>query len=155
MPTKRVQAEPWLSINPRNFGSHVTVSLFVHPPVRLHHRKTNLKSLALSSYFQSLQSYIAYRCCGQLTAVKPGHPLTSITGLYLGLRCRPRCRGCRSFLKLSADNLLAFNRIAGSTPSGYFAMVTSLLFEVTTNLSTGGSFLSFAKSTYYHPTMAP
>ena len=63
---------------------------------RLHNRATNVKALTLSSYRQSLQSYIAHWCCGQLSAVKTGYPLTSITGqvmgsctgMYLGLRCR-------------------------------------------------------------------
>ena len=32
---------------------------------------------------------IAHQCCHQLTAVKTGYPLTSITWPYRGLRCRP------------------------------------------------------------------
>ena len=32
---------------------------------------------------------IAHQCCGQLTAFKTGYPLTSITWLYRGLKCRP------------------------------------------------------------------
>ena len=32
---------------------------------------------------------IAYQCCDQLTAVKTGHPLTSITWPYRGLKCPP------------------------------------------------------------------
>ena len=32
---------------------------------------------------------IAHQCCDQLTAVKTGYPLTSITWPYRGLKCRP------------------------------------------------------------------
>ena len=32
---------------------------------------------------------VAHQCCHQLTAVKTGYPLTSITWPYRGLRCRP------------------------------------------------------------------
>ena len=45
--------------------------------------------LTLSSYCQSLQPDIAHPCCGQLTAVKTGYLLTSITWPYCKLRCRP------------------------------------------------------------------
>ena len=46
-------------------------------------------------------------CCHQLTAVKTGYPLTSITWLYRGLRCGPI--KVEYFLMLSADNLFVFN----------------------------------------------
>ena len=49
---------------------------------------------------------IAHQCCDQMTAVKTGHPLTSITWPYRGLRCRPI--EVEYFLKLSADNSLVF-----------------------------------------------
>ena len=49
---------------------------------------------------------IAHQCCGQLTAVKTGYPLTSITWPYRGLRCRPV--EVKYFLKLSPDKLLVF-----------------------------------------------
>ena len=44
--------------------------------------------------------------CDQLTTVKTGYPLTSITWPYRGLRCRPI--EVEYFLKLSADKLLVF-----------------------------------------------
>ena len=47
---------------------------------------------------------ITHQCCDQLTTVKTGHPLTSITWPYRGLRCRPI--EVKYFLKLSADKLL-------------------------------------------------
>ena len=34
-------------------------------------------------------THIAHQCCDQLTAVKTGYPLTSITWPYRGLKCRP------------------------------------------------------------------
>ena len=34
-------------------------------------------------------THIVHQCCDQLTAVKTGYPLTSITWPYRGLRCRP------------------------------------------------------------------
>ena len=47
-------------------------------------------TLTLSSYFGSPGgSLIAHQRCHQLTAVKTGYPLTSITWPYRGLRCRP------------------------------------------------------------------
>ena len=45
-------------------------------------------------------THIAHQCCDQLTAVKTGYSLTSITWPYCGLGCRP--------VKLSADKLLVF-----------------------------------------------
>ena len=46
------------------------------------------------------------QCCDPLTAVKTRYPLTSITWLYRGLRCRPI--EVKYFLKLSADKVLVF-----------------------------------------------
>ena len=42
-----------------------------------------------SSLGGQVQPDIAHPCCDQLTAVKTGYPLTSITWPYRGLRCRP------------------------------------------------------------------
>ena len=64
----------WLSIKLRHFGSHVTV----RPPVR-----TSLGKQGETC--ASLQRHIARPCCGQLTAVKTGYLLTSITCPYRGL----------------------------------------------------------------------
>ena len=49
---------------------------------------------------------IAWPCCGELTAVKTGYPLTSITWPYRGLRSWLIEFAC--FLKLSADKLVVF-----------------------------------------------
>ena len=51
-------------------------------------------------------THIAHQCCDQLTAVKTGYLLTSITWPYRGLRCRSI--EVEYFLKLSADKLLVF-----------------------------------------------
>ena len=47
---------------------------------------------------------IRHQCCNQLTTVKTGYPLTSITWPYRELRCRPI--EVKYFLTLSADKLL-------------------------------------------------
>ena len=57
----------WLSIDPINFGSHVTV----RAPVRTTGKQGETCT--------SLQLDIAHPCCGQLTAVKTGYLLTSMT----------------------------------------------------------------------------
>ena len=49
---------------------------------------------------------IAWPCCGELTAVKTGYPLTSITWPYRGLRSWLIEFAC--FLKLSPDKLVVF-----------------------------------------------
>ena len=49
---------------------------------------------------------IAWPCCGKLTAVKTGYPLTSITWPYRGLRSWLIEFAC--FLKLSVDKLVVF-----------------------------------------------
>ena len=66
----------WLFIYPGSFGWHVILRPPV-PALRPHHREANVKS----------QLDIAQPCCGQLTAVKSGYPLTSITWPYRGFRC--------------------------------------------------------------------
>ena len=48
-------------------------------------------------------THIGHQYCDQLTAVKTGYPLTSITWPYRGLRCRPI-----EVKYLSADKLLVF-----------------------------------------------
>ena len=50
---------------------------------------------------------IAHQCCDQLTAVKTGYPLTSITWPCRGLKCQPI--GVEYFLKFSADKLPVSN----------------------------------------------
>ena len=50
--------------------------------------------------------HFAHQCCDHLTVVKTGHPLTSITWPYRGLKYRPI--EIEYFMKLSADKLLIF-----------------------------------------------
>ena len=50
---------------------------------------------------------IAHQCCDQLTAVKTGYPLTSITWPCRGLKCQPT--GVEYFLKFSADKIPVSN----------------------------------------------
>ena len=51
-------------------------------------------------------THIEHQCCDQLTTVKTGYPLISITWTYRGLRCRPTA--VKYFLTLSSDKLLVF-----------------------------------------------
>ena len=81
------------------------------PPVRPHHRGRH--QCSTSHFLASLGAqgnwyctHIAHKCCDQLTAVKTGYRLTSITWPYRGLRCLPI--EVEYFLKLSADKLLVF-----------------------------------------------
>ena len=48
-----------------------------------------------------------HSCNDQVTAVKTGYPLTSITWPYRGLKCRPIEATC--FLKSSAEEFLVFD----------------------------------------------
>ena len=54
-----------------------------------------------------------YPCSDQLTAVKTGYPLTSITWLYRGLRCRPIEVKC--FFEVIRWQGTGFQMIAGSS----------------------------------------
>ena len=50
-------------------------------------------------------THIARQCCDQLTAVKTWYPLTSITWLYRGLRCRPIRWQVTSFQMIGGSSL--------------------------------------------------
>ena len=76
------------------------------PTVRPHHRHTNVYSHTFSPLWEHRRKLIAHQCSHQLTAIKTGYPLTGITWLYRGLRCRPI--KVEYFLQLSADNLFVF-----------------------------------------------
>ena len=58
-------------------------------------------------------THIAHQCCGQLTAVKTGYPLTSITWPYRGLRCRPI--KVEYFFEVIRWQVTSFQMIAGSS----------------------------------------
>ena len=95
---KRACGSPWVSksTHPRKFGNQVTAHL---PPARPSVLTTGqpMFNLTLSGHFLASLgaeedwycTHIAHQCCDQLTAVKTGYPLTSITWPYHGLRCRP------------------------------------------------------------------
>ena len=72
---KRACGAPWLSksTHPRKLGNHVTVH---RPPVRPHHRKTNVQSHTFSLVWEHRKTYIAHQCCDQLAAVRTGYLLT-------------------------------------------------------------------------------
>ena len=75
--------------------------------VRPHKRKTNVYFHTFYLLLEPRRKLIAHQCCDQLTAVKIGYPLTSITWPYRRLRCWPI--EVKYFLKLSADKLLVFS----------------------------------------------
>ena len=60
-----------------------------------------------------MQPDIAHPCCDQLTAVKTGYPLTSITWPYRGLRCRPI--EVEYLFKVIRWQVTSFQMIAGSS----------------------------------------
>ena len=107
----------WWAIHPRirNFGSHLTARPPVHPSVLTTGKP--MLSVTLSSWCESLQTDNAHPCCGQLTAVKTGFLLTSITWLYRGLRCRPIEIMC--FFMLSVDKLPVLNWLQALTSTGF------------------------------------
>jgi len=125
---KRACGAPWVSksTHPRKFGNHVTV---YRPPARPSAPQGNqCLILTLSSQFGSagrliLHTCVAHQCCDQLTAVKPGYPLTSITWPYRGLRCRP-IKIEYFFEVISADNLLVFK---WSQAQIFFKFISNLL----------------------------
>ena len=84
---------------PRNFGSHVAV----RPSVRPHHRASDVKCHTLSL----MSSVGACNLILHIHVLVNWHPLTSITWLYPGFRCRHI--EVASFFMLSADKLLFFN----------------------------------------------
>ena len=67
----------WLSMHPRNFdcGKVIRLQLFVSPYVCLF----MLDDAKCQTYYTSCVSLLLDLCYAQLTAVKIGHPLTSIT----------------------------------------------------------------------------
>ena len=77
---KRSCGAPWVSksTHPRKFGNHVTVH---RPPSRTTGKP--MFNLTLSC------THIAHQCYDQLTAVRTGYQLSSITWPYRGLRCCP------------------------------------------------------------------
>ena len=78
-----------LQILLRGVGNHVTV---LRPTARASVRTTGQQCLIshfLASLGVQVQPDIAHPCCDQLTAVKTGYPLTSITWSYRGLTFDP------------------------------------------------------------------
>ena len=91
---KRACGAPWVSktTHPRKFGNHVTV----HRPLPVRPSAAQGNQCSVSHILASLGAqedwyctHVAHQCCDQLTAVKTGYLLTSITWPYRGLRCRP------------------------------------------------------------------
>ena len=115
---KRACGAPWVSKSThfRKFGNHVTVH---RPPARPSAPQGNqCLILTLASQFGStarliFHTYIAHQCCDQLTAVKTGFPLTSITWPYRGPRCRPI--EVEYLFEVIRWQVTSFHMIAGSS----------------------------------------
>ena len=79
-PHARVGGAPWLSksTHPRKFGNHVTVH---RPPTDRPSAPQENQCLLSHIYlvWEPKRKLIVHQCCDQLTAIKTGHPLTSIT----------------------------------------------------------------------------
>ena len=60
-----------------------------------------------------MHTSIGHQCCDQLTAVKTGYPLTSITWPYRGLRCWPI--EVEYFFEVIRWQVTSFQMIAGSS----------------------------------------
>ena len=68
---------------------------------------------SLGSEHRKTDTHIGHQCCDQLTAVKTRYPLTSITWLYRGLRCRPI--EVKYFFEVIRWQGTGFQMIAGSS----------------------------------------
>ena len=121
--------EMFLAELSRKFGNHVTVH---RPTARRSVRTTGIPifTLTFSSYFGS--PLIAHQCCDQLTAVKTRYPLTSITWLYRGLRCRPI--EVKYFFEVIRWQVTSFQMIAGSLFLIHMKYVFMSLWPSTVNI---------------------
>ena len=68
---------------------------------------------SLGSEHRKTDTHIGHQCCDQLTAVKTGYPLTSITWPYRGLRCWPI--EVKYFFEVIRWQVTSFQMIAGSS----------------------------------------
>ena len=73
--------------HPRKFGNQYTDRPPERPSVRTTGQPMFIAILGAQEDWYC--THIAHQCCDQLTAVKTGYPLTSLTWPYRGLRCRP------------------------------------------------------------------
>ena len=115
---KRACGAPWVSksTHPRKFGNHVTV----HRPQPARPSAPQENQCSISHFLASLVAqedwyctHIVHQCCDQLTVVKTGYPLTSITWPYRGLRCRPI--EVEYLFKVIRWQVTSFQMIAGSS----------------------------------------
>ena len=115
---KRACGAPWVSksTNPRKFRKHVTV----HRPQPARPSVPQENQCSISHFLAILVAqedwyctHIVHQCWNQLTAVKIGYPLTSITWPYRGLRCRPI--EVEYLFKVIRWQVTSFQMIAGSS----------------------------------------
>ena len=126
---KRACGAPWVSksTHPRKFGNHVTV----HRPPAARPSAPQENQCSIPHFLTSLGAqedwyctHVTHQCCDQLTAVKTGYPLTSITWPYRGLRCRPIKVEC--FFEVIRSQFTRFQMIAGSRLL-FFKFISNML----------------------------
>ena len=91
---KRACGAPWVSKSTHPENLVITWPYTARPPARPSAPQGT--QCSISHFLASLGAqedwyctHIAHQCCDQLTTVKTGYPLTSITWPYCGLRRRP------------------------------------------------------------------
>ena len=102
----------WLSIHPRNFGSHMTV----HPSVSPQGNQGEMLHFLASVGACNMILHILVMV-NKLSAVKTRYLLTSITWPYGGLQCWP-IKVTHLFYVLRRQ-VTSFELIAGSIPGGF------------------------------------
>ena len=131
----------WLSIDLRSFGIHVTVRLSECPSTlqgnqcEIPHFFANVGACNLILHIHVVVNIIEN--CQNRVSVDQYHLTVSWAQVST--------HGGNSFLKLSADKLLVFQLIAGSTPSGFLYNGYKFIFLVD-NMSMGASPLALATS---------
>ena len=114
------------------------VCLNVHP----HCRATNVKSHTFSLMWEPATWY----CTSMSWSIENCQNRVSVDQYHLTVSwVQVSTHGGNSFLKLSADKLLVFQLIAGSTPSGFLYNGYKFIFLVD-NMSMGASPLALATS---------
>ena len=112
----RASGAPWVSksTHPRKFGNHVTVHRTNDRPSAPQAYQCSISHFQASLGAQEnwYYTHITHQCCDQLTAVKTGYSLTSITFPYGGLKCRPI--EVEYFLEVIRWQVTSFQTIAGS-----------------------------------------
>ena len=128
-----------LSIHLRNFGSHVTVCPSIPPPVRLHHRETDVKSYTL--YLVWLRA--TWDCTFMLWSINSCQNRLSADQYHMTVSqaqvsTRQDCMFFWSYLLILSFYLFSIDhRLKSKIVDFFFAMVASLFIDEFINLLTG------------------